>query len=529
MLDELNALVWRNEPLDVCATPERARRATLSRAAAEGRRLLNHWGGLLSHGELEYEPVTAYALARPAGNLSLGDVLSAPASVLAEVYANPDRIAQLAEALRGLDLRPLILGATSVSFETTVGRLHNLFGIQPEIGIHPVIVSPLDVVWQPYLHFASPIVDLPGRLREYALLVDMDKPVTLAQPPPAVNYLHVGLVDPLRAAVNCQGMAGNEGQGVEAAIIDTGLALDHPYFGPYPASQLSVTLMPDASFNRRDPWGHGTAMTAAVLALAPRADVAVIKMPITKQRPALRSHATDAVILAMSGVPAPRVVLCAWGIDENDPHPLPARLRTEIAVLGARHDALFVCAAGNRAHLHPANMDEVLAVGGAYRDGSGNLVASDYASSFTSRDYPGRECPDVAGPCGPDPLGIYVMAPTDEVSYYDVLYYGRGLSYPDGDMTHPGDGWCGMGGSSMGAAVAAGVAAVVRGAHPGLSAAETKDILMAKAEDIPAGRSADGHPTRAAAAGQPGPWAGGMGMVNAHAALLEALVRKIHI
>jgi hypothetical protein len=72
------------------------------------------------------------------------------------------------------------------------------------------------------------------------------------------------------------------------------------------------------------------------------------------------------------------------------------------------------------------------------------------------------------------------------------------------------------------------VAAVVRGAHPGLSAAETKDILMATAEDIPAGRSADGHPARAAAAGQPGPWAGGMGMISAHAALSEALLRKIN-
>lgn len=524
MLDELERQLRMGGVFDGGNDQEKVRRATLARAMAEERRRRDYWSGLLDGGELADEPVTAYALARPDGIREVTEVLAAPAGRLAELYPASGPADRLAEALAGLDLRPVTVGATSVSFETTAGRLRELFGARLEVGVHPVIISPYDVVWQPYLRFARPVRDLPRRLAPFALLMEMEQPVTLAQSPPAVGYLHVGVAAPLRAVVNGAGLGAYQGQGVEIGLIDTGLALDHAYFAGYPAGQLDVTLLAGAAFERRDPWGHGTAMTAAALALAPSANIAMIKMPITNQRPALRRYATDAVIEVMSRSPAPRVVLCAWGIDENSPKPLPARLQMEIVTLGGRHDTLFVCAAGNGSHLHPANLAEVLAVGGAYRDAANDLFASDFTSSFSSSRYTGRHCPDVAGPSGPGPLGIYALVPTDEVSYYDVGQYGRGLAYPDGDMTQPGDGWCGMGGSSVAAAVVAGVAATVRAANPQLPAADTKDILMTTAEAIPFGRSADGHATHAG--GRPAPWAGGMGMVNAQAALSEALRRR---
>lgn len=372
-------------------------------AAAEGQRLYEQWNRRLNSGELENAPVTAYALARP-GLADLADVMAAGGALLAELYADPRHVAGLAEALAGLDVRPVLRGLTSVTFETTVGRLRTLFGASLEIGVQPVIATALGVVWQPFLRFARPVVE----------------------------------------------------------------------------------------------------------------------MPLTSQALGLRRYAADAIIAAMQPQPAPGVVVCAWGVDERGQ--LPPRWRTEILAQSAQHDTLFVCAAGNGgSHLHPADLDEVLAVGGAFQDANGDYNASDFTSSFTSSS--GRHCPDIAGPSGPNPLGIYLMAPTDDVSYFDVLQHGRGLTYPDGDETAPGDSWCGLGGSSVAAAVVGAVAAIIRGAHPGLTAAGTKDILMRTAADIPFGQSADRHSPRPA--GGPEPWAGGMGMVNCHAALCEALLAKI--
>lgn len=530
LAERLHALMpWEPpEPFDACDAPEAAYRRALDRAAAEGRRLRDRWRERLAAGELEYAPVTAYALARPAPDIEATQLTAAPAGLLAELYADPRHVAGLAEALAGLDLRPVVRGATSVTFETTVGRLRDLFGASLVADAHPVIVSPLGVVWQPYLRLIDPVVAMPPALRRSALLVDIERPVTLAQSPPAPGYLHITPGQSLRDVVNCVSMAAYEGRGVGMAVVDTGVALAHPHFKPH-RRRVRVVLVPDARFKRHDPWGHGTALAAAALAIAPGVDLTMVKMPLTAQQAGLRRYAADAVIAAMSAAPAPRVVVCAWGLDERGS--LPPRWRTEILTLSAQHDTLFVCAAGNGQptgrggdHFHPANLDEVLAVGGAYQDTAGDYVAADYTSSFTGMGS-GRHCPDIAGPSGPAPLGVYLMAPTDEVSYFDVLQHGRGRRFPDGDETAPGDGWCGMGGSSTAAAVVAGAAAIIRGAHPGLSAAETKDILMRTAADIPYGRSVDGHDPRAA--GGPAPWAGGMGMVDCHAALSEALLAKI--
>lgn len=526
LTERLNTPISQTPP-DMCDAPEVAYRRALDLAAAEGQRLRDRWDRRLAHSELEYAPVTTYALARPAADVvHPAQVTEAPAERLAALYADPRHVDGLAQALAGQDLRPLVVGATSVTFETTVGRLRNLFGVSPVVNVRPVVVSPYGVVWQPYLRFARPVIEMPPALRQSALLVDIEPPVTLAQSP-APGYLHVTPDRSLCDAVNCLSMTGYSGKGVGLAIIDTGIALTHPHFAPH-RRQVRVVLVPNARFKRHDPWGHGTVLAAAVLAIAPGVDLTLVKMQLTAQSPGLRLHAADAIITAMSANPAPRVVVCAWGLDERGQ--LPPRWRTEILTLSARYDTLFVCAVGNGLpagrsdHLHPANLDEVLAVGGAWRNAAGDYEASDFTASFTSQSS--RPCPDIAGPSGPAPLGIYLMSPTDEVSYFDVLQHGRGRSFPDGDETDPGDGWCGLGGSSTAAAVVAGVAAIVRGAHPGLTAAETKDILMRTAADIPNGLSADKHATRAA--GGAAPWAGGVGMVNCHAALREALLVRIN-
>ncbi len=130
-----------------------------------------------------------------------------------------------------------------------------------------------------------------------------------------------------------------------------------------------------------DEYGHGTAEAANIFANAPNIDFVGVKMG---------NNATLAFKTASDLFPA--VMTNSWGyhIPGNQ---LPNALRPlEAAVVEAVHErGITVCfSAGNGHHGFPAQMPDVIAVGGvfAHEDLAGTdfrMEASDYASSFDSQ------------------------------------------------------------------------------------------------------------------------------------------------
>ena len=142
----------------------------------------------------------------------------------------------------------------------------------------------------------------------------------------------------------------------------------------------------------------------------------------------------------------------------------------------------------------PAQMPDVIAVGGvfAHRDLVGDdfdLEASNYASSFTSNIYAGRDVPDVCGLVGMKPRGIYINLPVQPGNLFDVGFSGG--SFPSKDETAPNDGWVVLSGTSAAAPQVAGVCALLRQAQPSLSPELTKKILQASARDVKKGISSN--------------------------------------
>ena len=149
---------------------------------------------------------------------------------------------------------------------------------------------------------------------------------------------------------------------------------------------------------------------------------------------------------------------------------------------------IIVCfSASNGGWGFPAQMPEVVAVGGVFMDRDGSMRASDYASGFMSNVYAGRRVPDVSGLVGMRPKAIYIMLPLSEGAAIDVG--NAGGAHPNGDETPNNDGWAAFSGTSASCPQVAGVCALIKQACPRLTPAEVKDILMRTARDVTVGSS----------------------------------------
>jgi subtilisin family serine protease len=208
----------------------------------------------------------------------------------------------------------------------------------------------------------------------------------------------------------------------------------------------------------------------------------------------------------------------SWGYDIPGAT-LPNFLRPlEAAVIQAVRDrGIVVCfSAGNGHFGFPAQMPDVIAIGGVYahENLSGTdfqLEASDYASSFDSQIYPGRHVPDVCGLVGMKPRAIYIMLPVEPGCQIDAGVGGG--SYPNGDETAVDDGWAVISGTSAASPQIAGVCALLKQIQPGLPPSLVKAILRASARDVKTGQSNQGQP-----AGEGHDGATGAGLVDAFAA-----------
>lgn len=341
--------------------------------------------------------------------------------------------------------------------------------------------------------------------------------------PPEVDYFHLDVLKDVPARLNVPPIhrERHEGEGIRVAMIDTGFDHSHPFFVRNGFTS-SVVLAPSATNRCTDPGSHGTGESANVFAIAPKVTFIGVKLGDDAD-PHGGASILEGFQEALKHKPHVITVSMCYDLRELDGRgelrelpnglkPLEAEIQAAIAA-----GIVVVFSAGNGHYAFPASMPEVLSVGGAFIAEDGSMRASDYASAFTSTIYSGRHVPDVCGLVGMLPYGDYIMLPVPPNQEIDVAN-----SQHDG--TRPGDGWAVFSGTSASAPQIAAVCALLLQKNPDLTPAEIKSLLTRTAVDVCAGSANPASdPEGVGVAAGPGvDGATGAGLVNAHAAWMQA-------
>ncbi|WP_459739878.1 S8 family peptidase [Streptomyces sp. E-15] len=261
--------------------------------------------------------------------------------------------------------------------------------------------------------------------------------------------------------------AGDEGQGVKVAVLDTGVDANHPDL----AGRIAEAEDFSHSSNTGDHFGHGTHVASIVggsgaasggtrRGVAPRADLLIGKVlgddgygtesaVIDGMEWATREHARVVNMSLGSGSPS----------DGTDP------ISQAVDSLTASSGALFVVAAGNEGETGPSSVsspgaaDAALTVGAVDRD--------DSLAPFSSRGpRPGDGAvkPDVTAP------GVGIVAAR-----------ASGTTLGDPVDAH----YIALSGTSMATPHVAGAAALLAQRHPDWDARQLKDALISTAHTVP--------------------------------------------
>ncbi|MFI6499023.1 S8 family serine peptidase [Nonomuraea typhae] len=307
--------------------------------------------------------------------------------------------------------------------------------------------------------------------------------------------------------------SGVTGAGIKVAMVDSG-HYAHPFFAAR-GYQVGVVLGPGADRPDDDEYGHGTAESANLFAIAPDVELTMVKMN--------RANTVGAFNAAVAL--NPHIISCSWG-SSLEKGPLSAAdhaLEAAIA-LAVQQGIIVVCSAGNGHFGFPGQHPDVISAGGAYVDQLGDLHASDYASGFASRIYAGRNVPDLAGLVGMRPRAAYIMLPVPPDSAIDREIAGGG-AHPDGDETAPDDGWAAISGTSAAAPQLAGACALIKQVWPQATPREVKEMLVATARDVTTGGS--NPATGGRRARRKADLATGTGLVDVDKAVLKAKLRAM--
>lgn len=261
--------------------------------------------------------------------------------------------------------------------------------------------------------------------------------------------------------------AGDEGQGVKVAVLDTGADANHPDL----AGRIAKAEDFSGSSNTDDHFGHGTHVASIVggsgaasggtrRGVAPRADLLIGKVlgddgygtesaVIDGMQWATREHAKVVNMSLGSGSPS----------DGTDP------LSQAVDSLTASSGTLFVVAAGNEGETGPSSVsspgaaDAALTVGAVDRD--------DSLAPFSSRGPrlgDGAVKPDVTAP------GVGIVAAR-----------ASGTTLGDPVDAH----YVALSGTSMATPHVAGAAALLAQRHPDWDAQQLKDALISTAHTVP--------------------------------------------
>lgn len=262
--------------------------------------------------------------------------------------------------------------------------------------------------------------------------------------------------------------AGLTGLGVTVAVVDSGVALDHPDFaGRIAGARSFLDGEPDAI----DRNGHGTHVASIVAGsgaadggryrgVAPDAELLIGKVCDASGLCPDSSIVAALEWAAESGATVVNLSLGAPDTPEVDP------LERAIDELTAEHGTLFVAAAGNAPSCgvrvaSPSTADAALSVGAVDRD--------DEIAPFSCpgpRAGDGAIKPDLTAP------GVDIVA-------------ARAAGTPVGDQDPVGDSYARLSGTSMATPHVVGAAAILAQLHPEWRAVELKAALIGSARGLP--------------------------------------------
>jgi len=260
---------------------------------------------------------------------------------------------------------------------------------------------------------------------------------------------------------------GLTGQGVTVAVVDSGIAFDHPDFaGRIAGARSFLDGEPDAI----DHNGHGTHVASMVAGsgvagggyrgVAPDAELLIGKVCDPSGLCPDSSIIAALEWAAESGATVVNLSLGAPDTPEVDP------LERAIDELTAEHGTLFVAAAGNFPSCgvrvaSPSTADSALSVGAVDRD--------DEIAPFSCpgpRAGDGAIKPDLTAP------GVDIVA-------------ARAAGTPLGDQDPVGDFYARLSGTSMATPHVVGAAAILAQLHPEWRAVELKAALIGSARGVP--------------------------------------------
>ena len=303
---------------------------------------------------------------------------------------------------------------------------------------------------------------------------------SISPTPPASSYFRLEVPHDVSRIMRADAVhaSGNFGQGVKAAMIDSGFDWSHPYF-----KGKGYDLNASAP-NNEDDNGHGTGESANLLAIAPKVKLYGLKMD-------------DAVAAFQEARDTLKVQLISnsWGSRAQTDGPFStwdpywSLVLAEIS-LCVQSGIVVLFSGGNGGQSVTASSPDVISVGGTYCDGNGSLFATEYASSFKSFRFPGRQVPDVCGLCGNPPKAIYIALPIPPGCEIDKDLAGG--TWPNGDETKQKDGWSAFSGTSAACPMVAGVVALMLSQNSTATPTAIRQKLEASCQDVIHGKSSMG-------------------------------------
>ena len=329
--------------------------------------------------------------------------------------------------------------------------------------------------------------------------------------PPPAGYFHLRAPTDLLTGLNAKYAPANgwTGTGVRIAVVDSGCYVQHPYFLQL-GVHIHVALAAGATDPDQDGLGHGTLVCGNVAAIAPRAEITMVKTPDDASLAGFKQ--------AVAMDPRPDIIQNTWGNETSETTTSPYERAVQAAVLDAiGRGCLVIFAGGNGKILFPPQIPEAIGVGGVYMSQEGRFFAASYASGYASAIFDNRIVPDFCGLVGMEPNGVYLALPTSPGSIIDEAFAAQ--PFPMGDGGLGDDGWVVVSGTSSASAQTSGVLALLKQISPDLDQAAAKRVLASTAVRINLGASAQGSPT-----GPPWPnLATGHGLIDIDAAVKSLL------
>ncbi|MGD1928948.1 MAG: S8 family serine peptidase [Leptolyngbyaceae cyanobacterium] len=449
-------------------------------------------------------------------------------------HATPNLLGIAAERLRAADFEVLDIGSSSINIAAAPEVYARALGANLEVIERPVTkdlgrreiadfinsadpapLGEIDISQTPWNDILDGVA-----ISEPAYFLQRAQ---LSATPPQTNTRYLNVPDELAIELgateaHAQGITG---KGVKVVIVDSGCFTEHPFFKQN-NYDIDVVLGPGSVNPKADVSGHGTGVVANLLAIAPDADLTVLKADIALRN---KSRNVNSVAAFRAAVALkPDIISCSWGSDLRNPYELSSFHKVMAAAIAdaVRQGIAVFFAAGNGQWGFPSQHPDVIAVGGVFKhlEGSlkGRVEASNYASSFISAIYPGRRVPDVCGLVGRLPNAAYILLPVSPGSSIDQVYAAVD------DETTATDGWAAFSGTSSAAPQLAGACALLEQFVPGLGPLKTKQILQETALDILEGSSNPASGSRQARAGPD--LATGYGLAVAYKAIQAAKKQK---